>query len=212
MPIEKFKQLHFLPDPVLKTKDSYKSFEEVYGEETTDKDQPSLKSEKHNHLADDKYKRDGLFVSAKVKGVMVCGECNKSRCIYASKKLSKEEEVALARIREDGNYDCGSPYSRKNIHSFKKPCWAFLTFSILPKDYFSKSEFAMLVPGSETKIYSDVKPYSTHKCFWRVSTKLLLAPQFFDFVLGQWLSFIGLLTFPLKAKAFALTLQNSPGF
>ena len=109
MPIEKFKQLHFLPDPVLKTKDSYKSFEEVYGEETTDKDQPSLKSEKHNHLADDKYKRDGLFVSAKVKGVMVCGECNKSRCIYASKKLLKDEEGALARIREDGNYDCGSP-------------------------------------------------------------------------------------------------------
>ena len=35
---EQFQQLHFLPDPVLKDKESYKSFEELYGTSTTDAD------------------------------------------------------------------------------------------------------------------------------------------------------------------------------
>lgn len=109
LPREKLEQLHFLPDPVLKSKESYKSFEEVYGKATTEKDRPSLKSEKYSHPADEQHRRNGLFVSAKIRGVVVCGECQKSRCIFSNKKLSKAEEIAVAREKESGEYDCGSP-------------------------------------------------------------------------------------------------------
>ena len=106
---EQFQQLHFLPDPVLKDKESYKSFEELHGTSTTDADRPSLQSRKFRHPADDQHKWDGLFVSAKVRDVISCGECKKSRCIHSAKKLTKEEEIAIARIKEDQCYDCGSP-------------------------------------------------------------------------------------------------------
>lgn len=36
------KDLHFIPDPVLKEDGVFKSFEETYGTPTTDKDRPSL--------------------------------------------------------------------------------------------------------------------------------------------------------------------------
>lgn len=39
---EIFKDLHFLPDPVLNEDGAYKSFEDIYGTPTTDKDRPSL--------------------------------------------------------------------------------------------------------------------------------------------------------------------------
>ena len=106
---EQFQQLHFLPDPVLKDKESYKSFEELYGTLTTDADRPSLQSRKFRHPADNQHKRDGLFVSAKVRDVIFCRECKKSRCIHSAKKLTKEEEIAIARIKEDQCYDCCSP-------------------------------------------------------------------------------------------------------
>lgn len=39
---EMLKDLHFIPDPVLKEDGVFKSFEETYGTPTTDKDRPSL--------------------------------------------------------------------------------------------------------------------------------------------------------------------------
>lgn len=101
------KDLHFIPDPVLKEDGVFKSFEETYGTPTTDKDRPSLQ-EKVTTTERDKQLKN-LLVATKVRDFVVCCECGKRRVVYSSRKLSAAEERALIRLQEELLYICGSP-------------------------------------------------------------------------------------------------------
>ncbi|XP_065929132.1 uncharacterized protein [Magallana gigas] len=104
---EMLKDLHFIPDPVLKEDGVFKSFEETYGTPTTDKDRPSLQ-EKVTTTERDKQLKN-LLVATKVRDFVVCCECGKRRVVYSSRKLSAAEERALIRLQEELLYICGSP-------------------------------------------------------------------------------------------------------
>ena len=74
LPAEIFNQLSFLPDPELDiSKEHYKTFNTLYGTETTEKDQPSL----HFSLqATEKDKNNKeLLVSERVHDVIKCSNC-----------------------------------------------------------------------------------------------------------------------------------------
>ena len=46
---------------------------------------------------------------AKVRSVIVCGECHKPRCVYSVSKLSKEQTGLVESIKESNLYTCGAP-------------------------------------------------------------------------------------------------------
>ncbi|XP_070538845.1 uncharacterized protein [Ptychodera flava] len=79
LPQDVFQGIHKLPDPVpTEDGDHFKSFEELYGTETTEKFRPSLVS-KQTALA----QRDfGFRLSGEtVRRTILCTECSKARCV-----------------------------------------------------------------------------------------------------------------------------------
>lgn len=89
---EDFEQLHRLPDPVPGDDLHYKSFEELYGTETTENHRPSSMNTKMKTKKDKKGKHSMPFspsaVRAKNVGVIVnCIECEKPR-LYSVQKNS----------------------------------------------------------------------------------------------------------------------------
>ncbi|KAH3897883.1 hypothetical protein DPMN_022079 [Dreissena polymorpha] len=65
IPMELYKDLHFLPDAVLDLDGQYKCFNDVYGTETKDSDRPSLK------VKPEATDRDKRFKSVLVAGMHV---------------------------------------------------------------------------------------------------------------------------------------------
>jgi hypothetical protein len=103
---ETWLKVHNFPDPVPTTDGKkYKSFEELYGQETTEEYRPSLNETK-------KSKNEMGFKSSaqncKNVGTLVqCGECDKWRVIYSKSKLSSEDEEELTRFLDGIQYTCG---------------------------------------------------------------------------------------------------------
>lgn len=56
LPAEVFTNLKFVPDPVLKETGSYKSFEDVYGQNTNDQDRPMLREKSEPSQRDKTFK------------------------------------------------------------------------------------------------------------------------------------------------------------
>lgn len=106
---EDFANLHWLPDPVEVegTLEEYKSFDQVYGEETDDSSRPSLKTKPQPTEADMRHK--GGFVAAKARSFILCKECGKRRVVYGSKNLTMPQTRALERLEEELVYVCGAP-------------------------------------------------------------------------------------------------------
>ncbi|KAK3106924.1 hypothetical protein FSP39_003134, partial [Pinctada imbricata] len=104
---ETFRTLHWLPDPVAEDDGSaYKTFDDLYGTETTDKDRPSLKEHCSPTERDKKLK--GIHTAASARAVIICSECGKRRVVYSKKRLAREELRALDVIQEQLVYTCGS--------------------------------------------------------------------------------------------------------
>ena len=100
-------ELHFVPDPVLgEDKQTYLTFKEVYGQDTTDSATPSQIRKPENTTKDKE--RKSLLVANKVRNIVTCSECSKARVVYSAKKLSSAEELALKRVQEELIYTCGS--------------------------------------------------------------------------------------------------------
>lgn len=53
-------------------------------------------------------KRKGLFANTRVRKVIICLECMKSRCVYSTKRLNAAEKAVLEQIDESQLYTCGS--------------------------------------------------------------------------------------------------------
>jgi hypothetical protein len=100
---EDFEQSHHLPDLEPEEDMHYKSFEELYGKETTENHRPSLKNTK--------MKMKGKMVSTRVKhtmpfcpsaaraknvGITVsCIKCEKPRLLFSAKKLTEKDKTIL---------------------------------------------------------------------------------------------------------------------
>jgi hypothetical protein len=96
----------------------YKSFEELYGKETTENHRPSLKNTK--------MKMKGKMVSTRIKHTMpfypsaaraknvsitVCFiECEKSRLLFSAKKLTEKDKTILRSFLETIFYTCGMSF------------------------------------------------------------------------------------------------------
>ncbi|KAK3107604.1 hypothetical protein FSP39_018189 [Pinctada imbricata] len=62
--------------------------------------------------------KESLFVSGKVRSVIICGECGKRRVVYAKQRLSAEQCICLDRVQEELAYTCGS-HRLPETHRFK---------------------------------------------------------------------------------------------
>ncbi len=112
---EDFEQLHCLPDPEPGEDMHYKSFEELYGKETTENHRPSLKntkSKKKDKTKSTRAKHTMPFcpsaARAKNVGITVnCVECEKPRLLFSAKKLSEKDKTTLRRFLDTIFYTCG---------------------------------------------------------------------------------------------------------
>ena len=93
---------HHLPDPIADG-EHYKSFEDVYGCMTSEKDCPSLKNPaKKSH---------GIPFSPSAqtaRRLVLCSNCLKPRVVYSKLKLKIEEENAFERTLDGVLFTCGS--------------------------------------------------------------------------------------------------------
>ncbi|XP_063434558.1 uncharacterized protein LOC134715936 [Mytilus trossulus] len=106
IPEDKFQDLHFLPNPVPGENNQYKSFSELYGQNTGEEQHRPGAAHKAEENENDKQRRD-LFKNNKVREVILCSECSKPRCIFSEKKLSREQDELILRLKEDSFYTCG---------------------------------------------------------------------------------------------------------
>ena len=106
LPQSEFSRLNFFPDPMKKpASDSYLSFEEVWGKETSEKDRPSLTPPKN---VKEKPKKPFRMTAETVCDYVVCMECLKPRCLYSSKRLAHSQYTQLQCYKEEFLYSCGA--------------------------------------------------------------------------------------------------------
>jgi hypothetical protein len=114
-----FKLLHHLSDSVLGDDLHYKSFEELYGIQTTENHRPSFVNTKV------KTKKSGIktiktkyimpfcssAIRAKNVGITVnCVECDKPRLLFSAKKLTEKDRTTLREFLDTIFYTCGMPF------------------------------------------------------------------------------------------------------
>ncbi|XP_048735490.2 uncharacterized protein LOC125650953 [Ostrea edulis] len=71
-----------------------------------DEHRPSAQVRDDPASVNDRINRE-IFKTQKVRDVIVCGECSKPRCVYSDKKLTREQEELLLRLKEEHLYTCG---------------------------------------------------------------------------------------------------------
>ena len=105
MPIEEFKKLKHLPDPMNGEEGHYISFEEAFQEETSEKDRPSLTN---------KPRRKSLPFTPSVQHVnnialmLQCEECDLWRLLYSKRRLSAQDKTEIQSVIDDISYTCGA--------------------------------------------------------------------------------------------------------
>ena len=101
--LDKFKKL-WLPDPQYKdaSKEHHKAFEDLFGQNTSEIDRPSAKSN-----VDDKSKH--LMKKERVRDAIECVAYKKWRCIFAATKPTAAQMEHLSEITAALQYSCGAP-------------------------------------------------------------------------------------------------------
>lgn len=135
LPQEVYQRLHFLPDPMLSdTEDGhYKSFDEVFGETTSEKDRPSAikKAEEGSHR----------FTLKNVKNADVmlqCEECELWRLVYSETKLTKQQKKSLEEALADCVFTCGSALEDLQVEGFSNVYTRPLNcYDHIEKQYYS---------------------------------------------------------------------------
>ena len=109
LPQHEYEKLKFLPLPRLNvTKDHYRKFTEVYGQEPSEEDRPSLAPTVSSEAKEADKENKKLLVAGKVRSVIVCSDCSKPRCVYAAASLGSEDRNQLKCLVETKVYTCGS--------------------------------------------------------------------------------------------------------
>ena len=96
----------------------YKSFEELYGKQTTEEHRPSLKNVKTKTKGKTKTTRAkhtmpfcSSAARAKNVGITVnCAECEKPRLLFSAKKLTEKDKTILQGFLDTIFYTCGMPF------------------------------------------------------------------------------------------------------
>lgn len=104
---EVFEQIKPFPDPVPGEEGHYLPFKDVYGSQTSEEHRPSLKkrSSKQRTLP-----FHGKLQHVKNADIMVeCEECGMWRLVYATKKLTKQQQRTLMSALDGMSFSCGSP-------------------------------------------------------------------------------------------------------
>ena len=106
LPSEVFQTLNFLPDPVPGNDEHYKSFDDLYGKDTTEEYLPSLKEKAaKSHCLP----FSPTAQTAKNTGlVLQCSSCLKWRLIHAKRKLKPAVLISVNKELELLSYTCGS--------------------------------------------------------------------------------------------------------
>ena len=90
-----------------RTKEHYRPFSELFGEDPSDVDQPSRVPDEKGAEADKT--NSELFRNTHVRRVINCQDCLKPRCVFATKVLTTEEKAAIALVDESRLFSCGVP-------------------------------------------------------------------------------------------------------
>ena len=101
--MDNFETLEHLPD-LIPNGEHYEPFENVYGNETSEKHRPSLneKIKKNKNIPFNPTKQTALNVGATI----ICEECRKSRLLHAAKTVKDKD--ALKNFLERVTYSCGA--------------------------------------------------------------------------------------------------------
>ena len=152
LPHEVFESLHFLPLPLLdSSKQHYKKFKELYGSDPSDVDRPSRVPTPSDEAKGVDKAMKGLLVCGKVRGVIICIECSKPRCIYSHSKLTHEQIQVISKLKDADLYTCGA--------------------SLFPPDSLYHStiivrEALVCTSNMETQYYSSVLVHFEPVCFY----------------------------------------------
>ena len=106
LPREIFDTICHLPDP-MKDGEVYRSFSDVYGTATTEKDQPLLVSSAEKGDSGIPFNPSGQFAQ-NVGKFVDCKECNKPRVLYSSRKLLCKNQEHLDYVLNDTSFSCGT--------------------------------------------------------------------------------------------------------
>ena len=92
---ERFKGIHYLPDPVMGSDDHYVPFTDAYGTNTSENERPSRRKMKTRTYSSSEQ-------HACNAGILVqCDECDKWRLLFSKRKLSVRERSQLQGIIAD---------------------------------------------------------------------------------------------------------------
>ena len=94
----------------------YKSFEELYGKETTENHRPSLKNtklKKKDKMKSSKHTMPFYPSAARAKNVGIivnCVECEKPRLLFSAKKLTEKDKTTLRSFLDTIFFTCGMSF------------------------------------------------------------------------------------------------------
>ena len=80
----------------------------MYGKPLSERDRPSYVARPPEEAKQNDKQNSTLLICTKVRCCIECGECHKSRCVYAQCKLKLEDMNEISRIKEAKLYTCGS--------------------------------------------------------------------------------------------------------
>ena len=109
LPSEVFESLHHLPDPLCSADgEHYCSFAEKYGQETSEKDRPSLSDKAQQCKSHGiPFNPNAQYVCC-VNQLVIYSECEKPRVMYATRKVHFQDIAYLKAKLEMAIYTCGS--------------------------------------------------------------------------------------------------------
>ena len=112
LPDEEFAKIKPFPDPVLKDDGHYKSFDNVYGTETSEDGRPSKQQQRKKlpFYASVQHVRN-----SSVMLMYLCEECGMWRLVYATRKLSVREKTLLESSLDGLSFSCGSQLQEADL-------------------------------------------------------------------------------------------------
>lgn len=122
LPSEVFESLHHLPDPIRSIDgEHYCSFTDLYGQETSERDRPSLTDKSHHHKSHGMPFNPNAQYARCVNEFVICSECEKPRVLYAARKLHYQDIEHLKLMLEMALYTCGCSLQDLSSDGAKDP-------------------------------------------------------------------------------------------
>ena len=117
---EKFNLLHTFPCPE-PAGEHYKSFDDVWGKDTSPEHRPSAKRAAANTMSMRTFPASAISTrKEKVRLSVLCTECIKPRCIFSESRLANDDLIKLREALEEVDYVCGSPLLQESHPLFAK--------------------------------------------------------------------------------------------